>query len=205
MGLYADYLFPPLLDFLMSRPRMLRDRARALDGSFGEVLEIGFGTGLNLPYYPEAVERLVVLDPATMLKKRVARRISAARMPVEVAHLDAAELPFDAGRFDCVVTTWTLCTIEKVTDALSEIKRVLKPGGRYYFLEHGRSEDPDVARRQDRWNPLQRVIGVGCNLNRPIDRLVREAGLEIESLERYLMPKTPRIAAEHYRGYAVKS
>jgi len=203
MGLYADVIFPRVLEFLMSRPQMMKERVRALAGARGDVLEIGFGTGLNLSCYPAAVEQLTIVDPANILRKRVAKRIAAAPMPIEKVRLDAKELPFDAGRFDCVVSTWTLCTIPEVESALREIRRVLKSGGTFLFLEHGRSNDERVARRQDRWNWLNRIIGVGCNLNRPIDRLVQDAGMELRALERFEMPKTPRISAEHYLGKAV--
>ena len=203
MGWYADYIFPRILEFLMSQPHMTRERQRALGDIEGEVLEIGFGTGLNLPHYPENVERLTVVDPADMLPKRVGERIAAAKMPVERVQLDAARLPFDKGRFDYVVATWTLCSIDDVNSALKEIARVLKPGGKFAFLEHGRSDDPKVARWQDRLNPVWRKIGVGCNLNRPIDQLVGGAGLEVVELERFLMPKSPRVLGEHYLGKAV--
>ena len=121
-----------------------------------------------------------------------------------MAFLDAARLPFEAEHFDTVVSTWTLCTIPDVAAALAEVCRVLKPGGRFLFLEHGLSDEPRAARRQERWNGFQRVIGCGCNLNRPIDRLTEAAGLRIARLERFLMPKTPRIAADHYLGCAMR-
>ena len=177
-------------------------RHRVLADARGEVLEIGFGTGLNLSSYPETVDKLTLIDPARLLPRRVQKRIAAARIPVERVFLDAEHLPFDAERFDTVVSTWTLCTIPDAAAALREIRRVLKPAGQLLFLEHGRSDDEQTARRQDRWNGVQRVIGCGCNLNRPIDRLIRDAGLEIRRLERFVMPGTPRIMAEHYLGSA---
>jgi SAM-dependent methyltransferase len=124
-------------------------------------------------------------------------------MPIEKFRLDAQELPFDAGRFDCVVSTWTLCTIPEVEAALREVRRVVKPDGSFLFLEHGRSDDERVARRQDRWNWLQRIVGGGCNINRPIDRLIGDAGFQLRTLERFRMPKSPRISGEHYMGQAV--
>lgn len=202
MGLYANYVFPWLMELTLGRQQLAEDRRKALADARGEVLEIGFGTGLNLPHYPREVDLLAAVDPARMLYRRVERRIAAAPMPVEIANVDAAGLPFDAGRFDCVVTTWTLCSIDNVTAALGEIRRVLKPGGAYLFLEHGRSGLGSVARWQDRINPLWRHIGVGCNLNRPIDSLIRGAGFHVERLERYAMADMPRILAEHYVGRA---
>ena len=176
---------------------------RALEPVYGSVLEVGFGTGLNLPYYPQRVTNLTVIDPERMLPDRVAKRIAEASMPVEQVSLDASSgLPFDAGTFDSIVTTFTLCSIANVAPALAEIRRVLKPEGRYVFLEHGRSDDPRVARRQDFFNPLQKIIGCGCNMNRPIDTLVTEAGFKLSSLERFLIPDSPRIFAEMYLGVA---
>jgi len=203
MGLYRDVLFPHLLDFVMSRANMMEQRARTLATAHGDVLEIGFGTGLNLDYYPSAVDHLTILDPAHLLPKRVARRIEAARIPIATAYVEAEHLPFAGQRFDVVVSTWTLCTIPDVATALSEVRRVLKPGGRLLFIEHGRSMDARIARRQDRYNGLQKVLGVGCNMNRPIDRLIDQAGFEMAHLERFRMSHAPRVLAESYRGAAV--
>lgn len=187
----------------MSRPHLTTQRQRALANVRGEVLELGFGTGLNLPHYPPTVERLTIVDPARMLPRRVEQRITEAGVPIERVHQDAARLPFDRGRFDTVVATWTLCSIDNVDAALREVARVLKPSGRFVFLEHGRSDDPRTARLQDRLNPIwKKTVGAGCNMNRPIDELVRRAGLEIIELDRFLMPKEPRILAETYLGQA---
>jgi ubiquinone/menaquinone biosynthesis C-methylase UbiE len=166
------------------------------------VLEIGFGTGLNLTCYPPEVEHLTLIDPVKMLPRRTAERIAKAPMQIEQAYLEAEQLPFADGQFDTVVSTWTLCTIPDAVSALRQVRRVLKPGGRLLFLEHGRSGDPKTARRQDRWNGVQRIIGCGCNLNRPIDQLVLAADLHIERLERFQMPGVPKIGAEHYLGAA---
>ncbi len=202
MGLYSNFIFPHLLEFLLGNPRAMEYRRRALATAHGDVLEVGFGTGLNLECYPTAVDRLTVIDPARLLPRRVASRIAAAPMPVEEAFLNAEHLPFENQRFDTVVSTWTLCTIPDAIGALQEIRRVLKPEGRLLFLEHGRSANPAIARRQDRWNGVQRVIGLGCNLNRPIDELITTAGLTIHSLDRFQMPRTPKIGAEHFLGAA---
>ena len=182
-----------------------RQRRDALAPLRGHVLEIGFGTGLNLSCFPEAVTELTAVDNERMLQKRVAKRIGEVRMPVRQLTLDAGgKLPFGDGEFDGVVTTFTLCSIPNVGSALSEIHRLLKDAGEYVFLEHGRSDDPRVAKRQDLFNPLQKLIGRGCNMNRPIDRLIKASGLEIIKLERYSMPDTPRVLGEMYRGVARK-
>ncbi len=199
MGFYTDCVFPVFLDWTM---RMVDElRAPALAAARGDVLEVGFGTGLNLPHYPAAVRRLVGLDPLRALERRIAKRVAAARFPVERVALSADQrIPFPDASFDCVVTTFTLCSIPDVRAALAEMRRVLRPGGVYLFLEHGRSDDPKVARRQERFEPIQRRIAGGCHLARPIDRLVREAGFEMDRLERFVQPRAPRILAEMYRG-----
>ncbi|HVG21525.1 MAG TPA: class I SAM-dependent methyltransferase, partial [Blastocatellia bacterium] len=181
-------------------------RREALAPVRGNVLEIGFGTGLNLPHYSNQLTKLTAVDPARMLKDRVERRIAEAGMPVEQIHLDAGgRLPLDDDSFDFVVTTFTLCSIAEAGAALREMRRVLKPEGRYVFLEHGRSDDLRVAKRQDFFNPIQKVIACGCNINRPIDRLIRGAGFAITRLDRYVMPETPRMFGEMYRGSARKA
>lgn len=205
MGLadwYDRYVLPRILD------RVMRDfdeeRAPTLAGARGEVLEVGFGTGLNLPHYPEGVARLVTVDPMVALEKRVAARVAAAPFPVERHALRAdGDLPFDAGRFDAVTVTWTLCTIPEPGRALAEMRRVLKKEGRLLFVEHGRSDAEGLARWQDRINPVWKRIAGGCHLNRRPDRLLEEAGFRVEGLERWRHPDAPKIAAELYRGRAV--
>ena len=206
MGFYANQIFARALDWMLDNREVGRHRRRALAPLEGHVLEIGFGTGLNLPYYPEAVTRLTVIDSERMLKKRVARRLAAARMPVTEMQLDASgRLPFADDSFDGAASTLTLCSIANVAAALAEIRRVLRPAGLFVFLEHGRSDDPRTARRQDFFNPLQRIVACGCNLNRPIDRLIESAGLRITEFERYRMPGSPRAMGEMYKGMAKKN
>jgi ubiquinone/menaquinone biosynthesis C-methylase UbiE len=205
MGFYADHVFPHLMDWTLGTRRFQEQRQQALASAQGHVLEIGFGTGLNLPHYPQAVTSLTALDPATLLPKKVARRISRGSRPVELVRLSAETLPFEDGRFDCAVSTWTLCTIPDPVAALREVRRVLKPGGTYVFLEHGRSDDARVAKWQDFFNPVQRVIGCGCNLNRSIDALISQGGLKIDRLDRFLLSGVPRIAGEMYQGVARSS
>ena len=206
MGLYSNYIFPRVLDWTLGTEYFERERAKTLEPTRGSVLEIGFGTGLNLPHYPLQVTKLTVVEPERMLASRVAGRVSRARMPVEQFRLDASRrLPFDDNTFDSAVTTLTLCSIADVGAALAEIRRLLKPDGRYVFLEHGRSDDPRVAKRQDFFNPVQKIVACGCNMNRPIDQLVQDAGFEILTLERFLMPDAPRVLSEMYRGVTGRS
>jgi SAM-dependent methyltransferase len=148
------------------------------------------------------VTSLTAIDPHAVLPRRVAQRIAAARMPVKCVQLSAEALPFDDASFDCVVTTWTLCTIPDAVAAVRDIGRVLKPGGQYIFLEHGRSDEARVAWWQDLFNPLQRCLAGGCNLNRPIDTLIQQAGLEITRLERFSLSGLPRLFSKMYRGVA---
>jgi len=205
MGLYSDYVFPRFMDWVMSGKEFMRCRAVLLQDAHGEILEIGLGTGLNLPLYPKAVSRLHAVDPALLLPERVARRSKSASFPTYLTRVSAEMLPFDNRSFDCVVSTWTLCTIPDPVKALQEVRRVLKPTGQFLFLEHGRSENEKIAAWQDRLNPIQRIIGCGCNLNRRIDQLVSQAGLCILKLERFQMQTIPRLGGEMYRGVATSS
>ncbi len=179
-----------------------RLRAEVLQSVAGEVLEIGIGTGLNLSHYGPNVSRVRAVDPNPMLPARVAERRGGVSFPVMISHHSAERLPYDDRTFDCVVSTWTLCTITDPVRALQEVRRVLKPEGRFLFLEHGRSDDQKIAHWQDRLNPIQNVIGCGCNLNRRIDDLIAQAGLTITQLDRFAMQGVPRIGGEMYRGTA---
>jgi ubiquinone/menaquinone biosynthesis C-methylase UbiE len=201
--LYSRHIFPRILDWSLGVTPVQQLRSKALAEARGQVLEVGFGTGLNLRHYPPQVEAIVAIDSERMLPERVARRIAQSGLKVTPVKLDASGvLPFADASFDSVVTTFTLCSIRDVAEALEGIRRVLKPEGNYIFLEHGRSDDPRVARRQDLLNPLQKIIAVGCNINRPIDRIIRQAGLTITGLDRFVMPQTPRVLGEMYVGTA---
>jgi ubiquinone/menaquinone biosynthesis C-methylase UbiE len=203
MGL-RERLKPRIQDFAMRFMDGLRPETIA--AAQGEVLEVGFGTARNLEHYGSGVGRVTGVDPmSTEGIGAVEKRIARARFPVERVVLRAdGRVPFDAGRFDCVVTTWTLCSIPDPSAALAEMQRVLKPGGRYLFIEHGRSPVPGTARWQDRLNPIWRRIADGCNMNRPIDQLVEKAGFALTSLERFQY-RGPRVLAHMYRGVATRS
>jgi ubiquinone/menaquinone biosynthesis C-methylase UbiE len=190
------------MDWVLGGERFQTERRHLLVPAQGVVLEIGFGTGLNLPHYPRTVTALHTVDPAPLLPNRVARRVAEAPFPVHIQHLSAERLPYADATFDYAVSTFTLCTIPDPFTALCEVRRVLKPGGHFLFLEHGRSDDPVTARWQDRLNPLQNFFACGCNLNRRIDQLVMQAGLRLEQLDRYTFPGVPRIGGEMYRGTA---
>ncbi len=204
MGLYATQIFPRLMDWVMARPAFSQLRKALLQLASGEVLEIGFGTGLNLRHYPTTITRLSIVDPATLLPAKVAHRMAAAPYPIQTTHVTAESLPFPDQQFETVVSTWTLCTIPDPVLALHEVGRVLKPGGRFLFLEHGRSDDRTIAAWQDRLNPIQNVMGCGCHLNRQIDRLITQSGLTITHLDRFSMQGVPRLVGEMYRGTATR-
>ena len=206
MGIYSNYFFPRLLDWALGSPEANEQRQITLAKANGKVLEIGFGTGLNVRYYPEAVTKLTALDSENFRPELVQQRIAKARMPIEQVQLDAGgRLPFADASFDTVVTTWTLCSIANVDGALLEMRRVLQPGGALLFCEHGRSDEAKTAAWQDRLNPLQKIIGCGCNMNRAMDVLIKKAGFEIIKLDRFVMPNSPRILGEMYRGVARKN
>ena len=203
MGL-QQWIGSRMLDWAM---RQMNDlRPESVSRAEGEVLEVGFGTGLNLEFYPPGVKSLTAVDPfATDSLPAVDERIRCCRFPVERHRLRADQpLPFDAGRFDCIVTTWTLCSIPEPVIALAEMRRVLKSGGRYLFIEHGRASDARTARWQDRVNPVWRRLAAGCNLNRSIDTLVEQAGFELISLDRF-QNEGPALLAAMYRGEARRS
>ena len=166
------------------------------------MLEVGFGSGLNLPFYPAAVTKVIGVDPSRTSARLARKRVEAAPFPVEIIGLSAEKLPFDAGSIDTVVSTFTLCTIPDAASALREMRRVLKPGGRLHFVEHGLAEDPRVERWQRRLNGIQQVLFGGCNLNRPISRLIGLAGFETERLENDYLKGAPKFGGFLYRGVA---
>ncbi|HWF61494.1 MAG TPA: class I SAM-dependent methyltransferase [Nitrospira sp.] len=188
----------------MAGDEFLRLRSELLASARGEVLELGIGTGLNLPHYPETVTELHAVDPAQLFPKTIAARNARLLFPVRIQRGTAETLTYADRRFDYVVSTWTLCTIPDPALALQEVGRVLKPEGRFLFLEHGRSDVRKIAAWQDRLNPIQNVIGCGCNLNRQIDRLIIKSGLTITHLDRFSMQGVPRLAGEMYRGTATR-
>ncbi|MGH8986763.1 MAG: class I SAM-dependent methyltransferase [Acidimicrobiia bacterium] len=203
MGFYEERVLPYIVDVALSGREFARLRARAASGLEGEVLEVGFGSGRNVPHYPRAVERVRAVDPATLGRKLAARRVAESPVPVEYVGLDGENLPLGDESVDHVLTTWTLCTIPDVDRALAEIRRVLRPGGALHFLEHGRSPDAKVVRWQDRITPINRRLAGGCHPNRPIDTLVTGADLEITRLENYYV-RGPKPLSYMFEGVAVR-
>ncbi|MHB1785440.1 MAG: class I SAM-dependent methyltransferase [Acidimicrobiales bacterium] len=204
MNFYETQVLPRFIDVILGGRQFARLRARAAAGLEGEVLEVGFGSGLNVPHYPPVVNRVWAVDPATVGRQLAAKRVAASPVPVSYVGLDGEELPLEDASVDHVLSTWTLCTIPDVGRALGEIRRVLRPGGAFHFVEHGRSPMAGVARWQDRLTPIQQRIAGGCHLNRPIDQLVADAGLEVTRMENSYM-HGPRAFGYIFEGVAVKA
>jgi ubiquinone/menaquinone biosynthesis C-methylase UbiE len=204
VGFYDNQVVPRCTDLVMRRRELTPIRARVSASLDGDVLEVGFGSGLNVPYYPPGVTRVHAVDPATIGRKLAAKRVASSSVPVEYVDLDGQALSLESASIDHVLTTWTLCSIPDVGRALSEIRRVLRSGGLFHFVEHGRSPDPNVAAWQNRLTPFQRRVAGGCHLNRPIDQLVLNSGLELTRLENYYA-KGPRPFGYMFEGVATKS
>jgi ubiquinone/menaquinone biosynthesis C-methylase UbiE len=206
MDWYNEQLLPRLLDKMMASKLFARERAKALQPVKGHVLEIGFGSGLNLDFYdPAAITQLSVVEPSQVAYRLAQKRIEQAPFPVNYIGLQGETIDLPDNSVDAVVSTWTLCTIPDAHRALSEIHRVLKkPEGRFFFLEHGQAPEPNIAKWQDRLTPIQKSLGGGCHLNRPIATLVREASFELVKLDNYYV-KGPKVATYFYRGIACPS
>jgi ubiquinone/menaquinone biosynthesis C-methylase UbiE len=188
MPFWTDQVVPRVTDKLLGNREVMKLRRQAVDGLEGEVVEIGFGSGLNVPLYPDDVAKVYAVDPSLVARKLSSDRVEASSVDVQFVGLDGASLPLDDASVDNALSTFTLCTIPDVASALEEVHRVLRPGGTFHFLEHGLCPDPTVARKQERFNGIQQRLAGGCHLNRPIDDLIREAGFEIDELDNGHMP-----------------
>jgi ubiquinone/menaquinone biosynthesis C-methylase UbiE len=182
MGLYQDYVLPHIINLSMRDSDNLPYRRRIASAAEGRVLEIGIGSGLNLPFYPPRVSEIIGLEPSPRLAAMARRAARHTQLPVNLIEGSAEAIPLDSGDVDTVVTTWTLCSIEGADRALREMRRVLRPGGQLLFVEHGQSPDTSVRKWQDRLTPVTKRIGGGCHLNRPIRQLIGDAGFEITDL-----------------------
>lgn len=183
MSLYREHVLPRLVDRACGTAELRRWREEVTAGLFGTVVEVGFGSGLNMPAHPPEVTLVCAVEPAETARRLAARRIDEAGIPVEHIALHGESIALDDASCDCALSTFTLCTIPDVEQALAEIRRVLKPGGRFHFLEHGTSPDERVARWQHRLEPAQKLFAGGCHLTRRPDELIAEAGFTIARVE----------------------
>jgi ubiquinone/menaquinone biosynthesis C-methylase UbiE len=193
-----------MLDWAMADSTLAQYRELVLADVHGDILEIGFGTGLNLTYYPDHVEKLTTIDVNPGMNALAERRIRASKIDVEHRVLNGESLPMPDESFDYVVSTWTLCSIARVNQALQEIYRVLKPGGKFVFVEHGLSDNPKVQVWQNRLTPIQNVIADGCHFNRNIRQLVESQFSQIE-IETFVPENIPELVMYTYKGIATKS
>lgn len=203
MGLYSQVIFPRLLDWSLSVPTLAKYRQELLADVTGEVLEIGFGTGLNLAYYPCSIHKITTVDVNPGMNALANKRISDSDIIVEQLLLSSENLPMPDNTFDSVVSTWTLCSIANVQQALQEVYRVLKPGGRFFFVEHGLSDKPSVQVWQHRLTPIQKVIADGCHLNRDIQKLLEQHFDHVE-LKQFTPENFSDLIAHLYLGCATK-
>lgn len=196
MGVYADRVLPRIINVACGTKANRALRQRVCAGLHGRVLEVGFGSGLNVPHYPAAVTEVVAVEPADLGWKLASQRVEASSIPVERVGLDGQSLPLPDDSCDTALSTWTLCTIPDVAAALGEMHRVLKPGGALHFVEHGLAPDSAVRRRQHRLEPIQKRIAGGCHLTRTIPDLLTAAGFTIEELDVFYGDGPKILAAE---------
>jgi len=204
VGFSSRFIFPLLCDFLFNNRHVARHRRELLANANGNILEIGFGTGLNLPHYPAHIRGITVIDPNRSMHRRAEKRIRQTGIAVDPHVLGGERLPFGDNTFQSVVSTFTLCSISDVDQALSEVFRVLEPGGRFLFLEHGLSPEPRIQKWQHRLNWLQMHLGDGCRLDRNIRSLVTAQPFSSVEIGEFYMEKTPKTHGYMYRGIASK-
>jgi ubiquinone/menaquinone biosynthesis C-methylase UbiE len=204
MSLYSQYIFPYLLEMSFAQPEFERLRRETLANICDEILEIGFGTGLNLLHYPAHVRRIQVVEPEPRLNARAQERATQSGIAIEMHAISAEKLPFANGSFDSVVSTWTLCSISNVDQAMREIHRVLKPDGRFFFVEHGLSPEPNIQIWQKRLSWVYQLTACGCHLERNIPVILRNNGFECSNLHEFYLQSDSKLAGYTYQGVASK-
>ncbi|WP_338748412.1 class I SAM-dependent methyltransferase [Janibacter alittae] len=192
VGIYRDHILPRLVDRTCGLAALEPHRRRACAGLDGEVVEVGFGSGLNVPFYPRTVTRVRAVEPADLAWRLAADRVAASAVPVERAGPDGQRLPFADEALDSALVTWSLCTIPDPVAALAEVRRVLRPGGALHFLEHGLAPDEAVRRWQHRLEPLQKRLAGGCHLTREPAVMLEAAGFTLGEVEHFYQPEAPR-------------
>lgn len=202
MGFYRDWCCPRLTALCMQNPQFLPYRRRVLASAYGHVLELGAGAGSNLPIYPRAVTRVTAVEPSAWLIDRARARAAELGLVFVPLPVGAEAIPLPDASVDTVVSTWTLCSVGDLPRTLSEVRRVLRPGGCFLFVEHGLGPTPGLRRWQHRLNPVWRRLAGGCNLNRAVDTEVRASGLRLEGLETGFFPSGPRLLTYMYEGQA---
>jgi ubiquinone/menaquinone biosynthesis C-methylase UbiE len=202
MGSYGTHVLPRIINAACGMKLTEPLRRRACTGLAGEVVEIGFGSGLNVPFYPAAVDRVAAVEPSDLGWKLAGKRLEATSVPVQWSGLDGQSLPFADDSFDAALSTWTLCTIPDVAAALREVRRVLKPGGTLHFVEHGLAPDERVRRWQRRLEPVQKRIFGGCHLTRPIVDILTTAGFTIDELDVFYQKGAPKFGGANSLGTA---
>jgi ubiquinone/menaquinone biosynthesis C-methylase UbiE len=204
VSFYRNQLLPRLQDKVMDREPMREARSRVCATLHGDVVEVGFGTGLNARFYPSVVTRVLAVEPSSVCLRIAQPRIERSPVPVEQAGLTGERLDLGSDVYDAVLSTWTLCTIPDVASALKEMRRVLKPGACLHFVEHGHAPDPKVQRRQRRIESINKRLAGGCHLTRDIAELIEQAGFVIEELDRYYMAGEPKSFGYTFEGRAVR-
>ena len=202
MGVYSEQVLPRIIDVACNSKESHPQRRRVCEGLVGDVVEIGFGSGLNVPFYPPAVTQVTAVEPADVGWKLAGKRLRETRVPVHRAGLDAGSLPLPDDRFDAALSTWTMCTIPDIAAALRELRRVLKPEGTLHFVEHGLAPDEGVRRWQHRLDPFQKRLFGGCHLTRPIVELLSNGGFAISELDVYYEKGTPKAFGANSLGVA---
>jgi len=203
MGLYGEQVLPRIINVACGLKGAQPLRRRVCEGLEGDVVELGFGSGLNVPFYPDTVKRVAAVEPADVGWKLAEKRLRATSVPVERSGLDGQSLPFADNSYDAALSTWTLCTIPDVATALSEVRRVLKPGGTLHFVEHGLAPDERVRRWQHRFEPVQKKVFGGCHLTRPVVDLLTAAGFTITDLDEFYEEGAPKIMGADSLGTAI--